>query len=186
MLNLAFVKKKQEEEREAKRQEDANDKLSPSEMRMQKDMGELDLDSSTVINFVDGPDQVMHFEVVIRPPERTPYHGGRFRFDVSVPLTYPHDPPKVRCLTKVYHPNIDLEGNVCLNILREDWKPVLSVNSVIIGLQFLMSDPNPDDPLNKEAAEMMRARRSQFENVVAQHVRRGTYIGNDYFPACRD
>lgn len=43
--------------------------------------------------------------------------------------------PQVKCLTKVYHPNIDLEGNVCLNILREDWKPVLSINSIIYGLQ---------------------------------------------------
>uniref|UniRef100_A0A8B9MY39 UBC core domain-containing protein n=1 Tax=Accipiter nisus TaxID=211598 RepID=A0A8B9MY39_9AVES len=50
---------------------------------------------------------------------------------------YPHDPPKVKCETMVYHPNIDLEGNVCLNILREDWKPVLTINSIIYGLQYL-------------------------------------------------
>jgi len=84
---------------------------------------------------------------------------------------------------QVYHPNIDLEGNVCLNILREDWKPVLSINSLIMGLQFLMADPNPDDPLNKDAAEMMRANRTQFENMVAVHVRRGAYINQQYFPA---
>lgn len=50
---------------------------------------------------------------------------------------YPHEPPKVKCETAVYHPNIDLEGNVCLNILREDWKPVLTVNSIVYGLQYL-------------------------------------------------
>lgn len=50
---------------------------------------------------------------------------------------YPHEPPKVKCETKVYHPNIDLEGNVCLNILREDWKPVLTINSIVYGLQYL-------------------------------------------------
>lgn len=50
---------------------------------------------------------------------------------------YPHEPPKVKCETPVYHPNIDLEGNVCLNILREDWKPVLTVNSIVYGLQYL-------------------------------------------------
>lgn len=47
----------------------------------------------------------------------------------------PHDPPKVKCTQKIYHPNIDLEGNVCLNILREDWKPVLNLNAVIVGMQ---------------------------------------------------
>lgn len=50
---------------------------------------------------------------------------------------------------QIYHPNVDLEGNVCLNILREDWKPVLNLNSVMVGLQYLFLEPNPDDPLNK-------------------------------------
>lgn len=50
---------------------------------------------------------------------------------------YPHEAPKVKCETKVYHPNIDLEGNVCLNILREDWKPVLTINAIVYGLQYL-------------------------------------------------
>jgi hypothetical protein len=64
-------------------------------------------------------------------------------------MVYPHEPPKVKCTQKIYHPNLDYDGNVCLNILREDWKPVLSISSCIYGLQFLFMDPNPDDPLNK-------------------------------------
>lgn len=51
--------------------------------------------------------------------------------------------------SQIYHPNVDLEGNVCLNILREDWKPVLNLNSVMVGLQYLFLEPNADDPLNK-------------------------------------
>ena len=53
--------------------------------------------------------------------------------------------------SQIYHPNVDLEGNVCLNILREDWKPVLNLNSVMVGLQYLFLEPNADDPLNKGA-----------------------------------
>ena len=52
---------------------------------------------------------------------------------------------------QIYHPNLDLDGNVCLNILREDWKPVLNLNSVMVGLQYLFLEPNADDPLNKGA-----------------------------------
>lgn len=63
--------------------------------------------------------------------------GAAIAFSFKVSGLYPHEAPKVKCMTKVYHPNIDLEGNVCLNILREDWKPVLSINSIIYGLQFL-------------------------------------------------
>lgn len=96
---------------------------------------------------------------------------------------YPHEPPKVKCETKVYHPNIDLEGNVCLNILREDWNPVLTINSIIYGLQFLFLEPNPDDPLNKEAAEILQTNRRLFESNVAKSLR-GSYIGETYFERC--
>lgn len=59
--------------------------------------------------------------------------------------THPGEKPE----TQVYHPNLDLEGNVCLNILREDWKPVLNINSITVGLLYLFLEPNADDPLNK-------------------------------------
>jgi ubiquitin-protein ligase len=98
------------------------------------------------------------------------YKGGSFTFSFNINTNYPHEPPKVKCVPKVsqisrnfcslpelihvpavqiYHPNVDLEGNVCLNILREDWKPVLNLNSVMVGLQYLFLEPNADDPLNK-------------------------------------
>lgn len=63
--------------------------------------------------------------------------GGAFLFTFHVSADYPHKPPTVLCKTKVYHPNIDLEGKVCLNVLREDWKPVLNINTVIYGLNHL-------------------------------------------------
>jgi ubiquitin-protein ligase len=81
------------------------------------------------------------------------YKGGSFRFKFAINSNFPHEPPKVKCTQKIYHPNIDLEGNVCLNILREDWKPVLNLNAVIVGLQvassfhsstrFLVAFPRP-------------------------------------------
>ena len=89
-----------------------------------------------------------------------------------------------RFLSQVYHPNIDLEGNVCLNILREDWKPVLSVSSIIFGLQYLFLDPNPDDPLNKEAAEALRENPRAFEATVRRSLA-GGHIGSTYFPPAR-
>ncbi len=68
------------------------------------------------------------------------YKGGSFHFNFAINQNFPHDPPKVKCTQKIYHPNIDLEGNVCLNILREDWKPVLNLNAVIVGLQVRTVD----------------------------------------------
>lgn len=82
----------------------------------------------------------------------------------------------------MYHPNIDSDGNVCLNILREDWKPVLSINSIIYGLQYLFLDPNYDDPLNKEAADVLRDNPSQFATNVRRSMQ-GGYVGQQYYPS---
>lgn len=84
-------------------------------------------------DFAD-PDDTLNFTLTIEPDEGM-YKSGRFHFTFAIPQSFPHEAPKVKCTQKIYHPNIDLEGNVCLNILREDWKPVLNLQAVIIGIQ---------------------------------------------------
>ena len=72
----------------------------------------------------------------------------------------------MNCVTKIYHPNIDTEGHVCLNILREDWSAAMDLNACINGLNFLFYAPNPEDPLNKEAAQLMIQDERSFERQV--------------------
>ncbi|PRQ26979.1 putative aminoacyltransferase, E1 ubiquitin-activating enzyme [Rosa chinensis] len=110
------------------------------------------------------------YEVSIRPDEGY-YTGGKFVFSFQISDIYPHEAPKVKCMTKVYHPNIDLEGNVCLNILREDWKPVLNINTIVYGLYHLFTDPNHENPLNHDAAEVLRDNPEEF----ASNVKEGLY-----------
>lgn len=182
MIKLFSVKEKQKQDAAA-----ANGKAprqSAGELRVQKDITELNLPKRATIAFVDGKDKLLHFQITMRPEEGI-YRGGEFLFDFNISTGYPHDAPKVKCLTRVYHPNIDTEGNICLNILREDWKPVLSINSVVYGLNFLFLDPNPDDPLNKEAAEALVSQRPAFERQVQSAIARGAHIGGHYFPPCR-
>ncbi|GAY42762.1 hypothetical protein CUMW_069380 [Citrus unshiu] len=124
-------------------------------------------------------DDLMNFEVSIKPDEGY-YQNGTFVFSFEVPPIYPHDAPKVKCKTKVYHPNIDLEGNVCLNVLREDWKPVLNINTIIYGLYHLFTEPNHEDPLNHDAAELLRDSPAYFESNVRMALQ-GGYIGDEYF-----
>ena len=97
------------------------------------DLSELSLGSTMKTEFPD-PDDILNFILTITPDEGL-YRGGKFTFTFAINQNFPHEPPKVRCREKIYHPNIDLEGKVCLNILREDWKPVLNLNAVIVGLQ---------------------------------------------------
>merc|ERR1712023_287269 len=135
---------------------------------MQKDASELKFDpkkDGITLNFHNGPEDLMNFKLDIEPMSGL-YKGGKFTFDIKVPASYPHEAPKVTCETTVYHPNIDMEGHVCLNILREDWKPVLNMQSVVFGLQFLMLEPNADDPLNKEAANALNDSYERFGRKV--------------------
>lgn len=97
------------------------------------DLSELSL-GTTMETVFENPDDILNFVLKIEPDEGM-YKQGQFTFDFNINQNFPHDPPKVRCREKIYHPNIDLEGKVCLNILREDWKPVLNLNAVIVGLQ---------------------------------------------------
>ena len=105
----------------------------------------------------------MEFKVLIDlTKEESIWRGGKYEFQLEISPNYPHDAPRCKCLTQIYHPNIDVEGNVCLNILRDDWKPVLGINAVILGLIFLFIEPNPNDPLNHDAAATMRDNATNF------------------------
>jgi len=154
------------------------EKPSAARLRVQIDLSEMDPVPGTEVDFPDQND-LMHFNVAVTPSDGL-YRGATFRFAVEVPNNYPYDPPKVVCNTLVYHPNIDWEGHVCLNILRADWMPVLSLGSVIFGLMTLFLEPNPDDPLNKEAAQLMIEKPQQFERNVKQTLAGGNVLGRNF------
>ncbi|XP_041265562.1 NEDD8-conjugating enzyme Ubc12 [Onychostruthus taczanowskii] len=181
MIKLFSLKQQKKEEESAGGTKSSSKKASAAQLRIQKDINELNLPKTCEIDFSD-QDDLLHFRLLICPDEGF-YKGGKFVFSFKVGQGYPHDPPKVKCETMVYHPNIDLEGNVCLNILREDWKPVLTINSIIYGLQYLFLEPNPEDPLNKEAAEVLQSNRRLFEQNVQRSLR-GGYVGATYFERC--
>lgn len=148
------------------------------ELRAQRDVSELGETPGIQVEFPD-PSNIMTFKVTVKP-EDGPYKGAEFKFTVNIPNSYPYDPPKVQCDTLVYHPNIDFEGHVCLNILRQDWRPVLSLGSVLFGLMTLFLEPNPDDPLNKEAAKLMIEKPSEFQRNVSHSLRGGTIAGRQF------
>ncbi|KAI9818664.1 MAG: NEDD8-conjugating protein ubc12 [Phylliscum demangeonii] len=153
-------------------------KVTAAQLRAQKDLSELSLGSTMTTDFPD-PDDILNFTLTVRPDEGM-YRTGCFHFTFKVSANYPHEPPKVKCQEKIYHPNIDMDGNVCLNILREDWKPVLNLNAVIVGLQFLFLEPNASDPLNKEAAEDLRTDREGFKRNVRAAMAGGVVRGHKF------
>merc|ERR1712124_136470 len=102
-------------------------------------------------------DNLRYFDVIITGPSTSPYEGGIFKLELFLPEEYPMCPPKVRFLTKIYHPNIDKLGRICLDILKTKWSPALQIRTVLLSIQALLSAPNPDDPLANDVADAWKA-----------------------------
>lgn len=118
----------------------------PLSRRMQQDK----IDGIEITPMVNNP---RHFDVVIEGPKDSSYAGGWFHLEVYLPQSYPMDPPKVHFLTKIYHPNVDRVGRICLDILKSQWTPALLLPKVMQSIQLLLQDPNPDDPLETHIAD---------------------------------
>lgn len=145
-------------------------RISAAQIRVQKDITDLNLPKICRTEFPD-PDDLLNFLVIICPDEGF-YKDGEFIFQFNVENNYPHEPPKVKCKSNIYHPNIDTDGNICLNILREEWNPVLTINSVVYGLISLLLEPNSEDALNQDAANTLKENRMLFQHNVHQVIRR--------------
>ena len=99
------------------------------------------------------PSDFRHFYVKLRGPKDTPYEGGIFEMELLLSDDYPMTPPKALFSTKIYHPNIDKLGRICLDILKSSWTPVLQIKSVLLSIQALLCSPDEKDFLNIEVAE---------------------------------
>lgn len=118
------------------------------------------------------PDNIFEWEATLLPPDESIYRGGIFELRINFPADYPFKPPKVCFKTKIYHPNIDSNGAVCLDILSEKWSPALTTEKVLISLLSLLDDPNPNDPLAPEIAKIYLSDRTKYAKNVQEHIKR--------------
>jgi len=115
-------------------------------------------------------DNIFNWESIIIGPEKTPYENGVFKLSINFSDTYPFKPPKVKFLTKIYHPNINKYGSICLDILNKNWSPALTISKLLLSISSLLSDPNPDDPLDVKAAELYLNNREEFNKTARSYV----------------
>ncbi|KAL4762882.1 putative glutaryl-CoA dehydrogenase [Aspergillus foveolatus] len=131
--------------------------------------------------FVDPPsscsagpagEDLFHWQATIMGPGDSPYSGGVFFLTIHFPTDYPFKPPKVNFNTRIYHPNINSNGSICLDILRDQWSPALTISKVLLSICSMLTDPNPDDPLVPEIAHVYKTDRPRYEATAREWTRK--------------
>ncbi|CAB1121368.1 unnamed protein product [Ectocarpus sp. CCAP 1310/34] len=119
-------------------------------------------------------DCITHLQAQIQGPEDTPYERGTFLLELKIPDRYPFEPPKVRFVTPIYHPNIDSGGRICLDTLKMrpagSWAPSMNVPTLLTTIRLLMAHPNGDDGLMPDITELFLKNPSRFADVARAHV----------------
>lgn len=131
--------------------------------RLQKELQDIQSSNMKVFRDIQVDEQnVLSWQGLI-VPDNPPYNKGAFRIEINFPAEYPFKPPKILFKTKIYHPNIDEKGRVCLPIILPDnWKPATKTNQVIKTLVALLNSPEPEHPLRNDLAEEFTSDKKKF------------------------
>merc|ERR1712153_86204 len=134
--------------------------------RIQKELQDLSVDPPA--NCSAGPvgDDMFNWQATIMGPGDTPYQGGVFFLNINFPADYPFKPPKCQFQTKIYHCNVNANGAICLDILKDQWSPALTISKVLLSLSSLLCDANPADPLVPEIAQAYLKDRSKHDHTA--------------------
>jgi ubiquitin-conjugating enzyme E2 D/E len=117
---------------------------------------------------LEGEIDLLQWTATITGPKDTPYEHGVFSLSVTITPNYPIESPKVTFITPIYHPNIQADGYICLDILKGKWSPAITLYKLMLCIKSLLAEPNPDDPLRRDLANLYREDRETFNrNAVA-------------------
>ena len=137
--------------------------------RLQRELTEIQQDPP--VGCTAGPvkeEDMFLWEAMIFGPSDSPFAGGIFNLSIRFPSDYPFKPPIVTFKTKIYHPNINAAGGICLDILKNQWSPALSISKVLLSILSLLTDANPNDPLVPEIAHLYKANKAAYEEKARE------------------
>ncbi|KAF7534193.1 hypothetical protein G7054_g6427 [Neopestalotiopsis clavispora] len=139
--------------------------------RINKELTDLGRDPPSSCSAGPVGEDLFHWQATIMGPSDSPYSGGVFFLAIHFPTDYPFKPPKVNFTTRIYHPNINSNGSICLDILRDQWSPALTISKVLLSICSMLTDPNPDDPLVPEIAHVYKTDRPRYEATAREWTR---------------
>ena len=108
-----------------------------------------------------------HWKAIVKGPDDSVYQGGKFQIDIKIPDKYPYIPPKMFFDTKLWHPNVSsVTGAICLDILKDEWSPALSIRTALLSIQSLMWTPEPDNPQDAVVAKQYKENKEEFDKTA--------------------
>jgi len=143
-----------------------------SKARVKREVVEVKKDAAIknagiTLDYADDGNEGHLFGEIPGPPD-TPFAGGRFRLDILIPPTYPFSPPKVKFLTKIWHPNVSSQtGMICLDILKDQWAAAMTLRTVMLSIQALLTAAEPDDPQDAVVAKQYKEARELYDKTAA-------------------
>ncbi|XP_018324945.1 ubiquitin-conjugating enzyme E2 T-like [Agrilus planipennis] len=141
--------------------------------RLTKELAKITQNPPSGISLSPLNDNLDYFQASLVGPNGTPYEQAVFNLEIVIPQNYPFSPPSVKFKTKIYHPNIDDTGRICLDLLKMPpkgcWKPTIGLEGLLIAIRMLLEHPNPEDPLMIEIAEEFKNNYSQFISVAREY-----------------
>ncbi|KAK4457754.1 ubiquitin-conjugating enzyme/RWD-like protein [Cladorrhinum samala] len=141
--------------------------------RINKELADLGRDPPSSCSAGPVGEDLFQWQATIMGPSDSPYAQGVFFLSIQFPTDYPFKPPKVQFTTRIYHPNINANGSICLDILRDQWSPALTISKVLLSICSMLTDPNPDDPLVPEIAHVYKTDRAKYEQTAREWTRNG-------------
>ncbi|KAJ3403349.1 Ubiquitin-conjugating enzyme E2 4 [Chytriomyces hyalinus] len=145
---------------------------SPFSFRRTQELLDLGRDPPSSCSAGPSGEDLFHWHATIMGPSDSPYSGGVFFLTIHFPTDYPFKPPKINFTTRIYHPNINSNGSICLDILKDQWSPALTISKVLLSICSMLTDPNPDDPLVPEIAHLYKTDRVKYEASAKEWTRK--------------
>ncbi|KAJ4488029.1 ubiquitin-conjugating enzyme/RWD-like protein [Lentinula aciculospora] len=130
--------------------------------RLQKELRDINNNPLENLLVETKDDNLFQWECTIIAEPDSPYRGGKFKFSLSLPQNFPFKAPSVTFNTKIYHPGINEEGAICVPVLRDEWRPSVTLATVLSIIQEKLNNPSPDDPFEPDIAALLKNDKTKF------------------------